>query len=91
MPIATITLSSKGQVVIPKEIRDQLHWEAGLELTIETTEHGVLLKSSVKDKHLRLEDLRGFLKYDGPPISIDELCKPVEYGSDWEESERRSR
>jgi len=91
MPIATITLSSKGQVVIPKEIRDQLHWEAGRKLTIETTEHGVLLKSSVKDKHLRLEDLRGILKYDGPPISIDELCQPVKYGSDWEESERRSR
>lgn len=91
MTIATITLSSKGQVVIPKEIRDQLHWETGLELTIETTESGVLLKTKPAGKKLRLEDLRGFLKYDGPPISTEELCKPVDYSSDWEESEKRSR
>ena len=78
MSFATITLSSKGQVVIPKEIRDELHWESGQELTIETTESGVLLKSRPTIKKLRLEDLRGFLKYDGPPISTEELCKPVE-------------
>jgi len=91
MSITTITLSRKGQVVIPKEIRDAFHWEAGHELTIETTESGVLLKSKPTSKKLRLEDLRGFLKYDGPPISTEELCKPVEYGADWEESEKRSR
>lgn len=91
MSIATITLSSKGQVVIPKEIRDELHWEPGLELTIETTESGVFLKSRPVAKKLRLEDLRGFLKYDGPPISTEELCKPVDYSADWEESEKRSR
>jgi AbrB family looped-hinge helix DNA binding protein len=91
MSITTLTLSSKGQVVIPKEIRDQLHWEAGHELTIETTEYGVLLKSRPKEKKIRLEDLRGFLKYEGRPIPIEELCKPVEYRSDWEESEKHSR
>jgi len=91
MTIATATLSSKGQVVIPKSIRDQLHWESGHELIIETTDSGVLLKAKPTGKTLRLEDLRGFLKVDGPPVPIEELCKPVEYGTDWEESERRSR
>ncbi|MGD0958657.1 MAG: AbrB/MazE/SpoVT family DNA-binding domain-containing protein [Methylomonas sp.] len=61
MSIVTTTLSSKGQVVIPKEIRDQLHWEVGRELTIETTEFGVLLKSGANDKKIRPEELRGFL------------------------------
>jgi bifunctional DNA-binding transcriptional regulator/antitoxin component of YhaV-PrlF toxin-antitoxin module len=37
MAITTITKSSKGQVVILKEIRDELHWYTGHELTIETT------------------------------------------------------
>jgi AbrB family looped-hinge helix DNA binding protein len=74
MAIANITLSSKGQVVIPKEIRDQLHWTAGHELSIETTESGVLLKSRPQKKALRLEELRGFLKSAGTPLATDELC-----------------
>jgi len=91
MAITTITVSSKGQVVIPKEIRDELHWGTGQELTIETTESGLLLKSRPNEKKVRLEDLRGFLKYDGPAISTESLCKPIEYTDDWEESEKRSR
>ena len=91
MSIATLTLTRQGQVAIPKEIRDELHWNAGLELTVEITESGVLLKPRPIGKKLRLEDLRGFLKYDGPPTSTEELCKPVEYSADWEESEKRSR
>jgi len=91
MTIATTTLSSKGQVVIPKSIRDELHWESGHELIIETTDVGVLLKPKPAGKMLRLEELRGFLQHDGQPLPLDALCKPVEYGSEWEESEKRSR
>ncbi len=46
---ATITLSSKGQVVIPKEIRDELHWEAGTELTLIANASGVTLKAVEKN------------------------------------------
>ena len=76
----TIKLSSKGQVVIPKAIREQLHWEAGTELTIVPTGHGVLLQPSIKKGKHNLVDLRGMLKYEGPPISLEELCKPVDLG-----------
>jgi AbrB family looped-hinge helix DNA binding protein len=31
---ASVTLSSKGQVFIPKHIRDELHWEAGARLSL---------------------------------------------------------
>jgi AbrB family looped-hinge helix DNA binding protein len=91
MAIANITLSSKGQVVIPKEIRDQLHWTAGHELSIETTESGVLLKSRPQKKALRLEELRGFLKSAGAPLATDELCKPVDYSADWAAAEKHNR
>jgi len=91
MTAATTRLSSKGQIVIPKEIRDALHWQPGHELTLVATEAGVLLKSSAPKKTLRLEDLRGFIDYDGPPIPIEELCQPVDYSDDWEASERRNR
>lgn len=88
----TVTLSTTGQVVIPKEIRDALHWEAGAELIVTPAGNGVMLKTKPKKKTgKRLEDLRGMLKYDGSPIPIEELCKPVDYRADWEESEKRSR
>ena len=91
MATATVTLSTKGQVVIPKDIRDALHWEAGTELTVTPAGNGVMLKAAPKKRGKRLEDLIGMLQHDVPPIPIEELCKPVDYRADWEESEKRSR
>lgn len=91
MSIATTTLSSKGQVVIPKEIRDELHWDAGTELSLVSSASGVTLKTMPKKTGRNLADLIGMLKYDGPSISTEELCKPVDYSADWEETKKRSR
>jgi len=91
MPVATITLSSKGQIVIPKEIRDQLHWHAGTKITLFPGASGVTLKAVAKKTGHRLEDLIGMLRHEGPPLSTDELCAPVDYSEDWAASERRSK
>ena len=81
MTTATTTLSSKSQIVIPQTILDQLHWESGGELIIETTDAGVLLKSKPSGNTLRLEELRGFLQSDGPALSIEgmRLAPPSEH------------
>ena len=84
MSSATLTLSNTAQIAIPHEIRDELHWEPGLELTLETTDFGVVLRSKAKERTLRPEDLRGFMKCDGPPVSIEALCETVDYTADWE-------
>jgi len=42
MKSATVKVSSKGQIVIPKEVRDDLHWGNGVELTLVMTEQGVM-------------------------------------------------
>ena len=78
MTIATVTLSSKGQVVIPKEIRDELHWEGGTELTLVSNASGVTIKAMPKKTGRNLADLIGMLKHDGPPLATEELCRPVE-------------
>jgi len=91
MTIATITLSSKGQVVIPKEIRDELHWTGGTQLTVIATGDGVTIKATPQKAGRRLEDLIGMLKHDGPPLSTADLCKPVDYRADGEQSESRKR
>lgn len=91
MSIATITLSSKGQVVIPKEIRDELHWDEGTQITLVSSTSGITLKAVPKKTGRKLEDLIGMLKHDGPPLSTEDLCKPVDYSADWDASENRSR
>jgi AbrB family looped-hinge helix DNA binding protein len=91
MSVANITLSSKGQVVIPKEIRDALHWEAGTELSLVSSASGVTIKAVTKKTGRNLADLIGMLKHDGPPISIEELCKPVDYSAEWAATEKRSQ
>jgi AbrB family looped-hinge helix DNA binding protein len=88
MTTATITLSSKGQIVIPKEIRDELHWDAGTQITLVSSAAGVTLKTAHKKSGRRFADLIGMLKHQGRPLAIDELCKPVDYSADWQASER---
>ncbi len=70
----TTIVSTKGQVILPKAIRDQLHWGAGTRLTVEHTAGGVLLKpltgafASTEPK-----DVFGCLSCKGRPKSIDEM------------------
>jgi AbrB family looped-hinge helix DNA binding protein len=91
MAVATITLSSKGQLVIPKEIRDELHWAPGTQLSLVVNASGVTLKLVPNKTGRNLADLIGFLHHAGEPLSTEELCAPVDYAPDWEESEKRSR
>ncbi|NOT12653.1 MAG: AbrB/MazE/SpoVT family DNA-binding domain-containing protein [Methylococcaceae bacterium] len=91
MSVAIIKLSSKGQIVIPKEIRDALHWQAGTQLTLVSSVSGVTLKAASKKAGGNLGDLIGMLQHDGPPVSVDALCRPVDYCADWEESEKRNQ
>jgi AbrB family looped-hinge helix DNA binding protein len=83
MLATTVKLSSKGQVVIPKSVRESFHWKIGSELTLVATEHGVVLQTKPLDgKKKAVKSLRGFLQHNGKTVSTDKLCKPVEYGHD---------
>ncbi|WP_133512844.1 AbrB/MazE/SpoVT family DNA-binding domain-containing protein [Candidatus Thiosymbion oneisti] len=83
MMAATVRLSSKGQIVIPKEVRDSLHWGVGVELTLVTTKHGVMLQTKAPQTHkIPAKSLRGFLQHTGEPVPTETLCKPVEYTND---------
>ena len=85
----SVRLSSKGQLVIPRSIREKLHWQAGIELTIVPTGNGVTLWPKKKNTGKRLESLRGCLGYAGPRLSDADLNAPVDYADEWAESESR--
>jgi AbrB family looped-hinge helix DNA binding protein len=69
----TTTVSTKGQVILPKAIRDQRHWPAGTELTVEDTPEGVLLTAKPAFAPTRPRDVFGSLSYQGPAKSIADM------------------
>ena len=69
----TTTVSTKGQVILPKAIRRALRWEAGTRLVVENTPAGVLLKPEPAFAETRPQDVFGCLAYDGPPKSLSEM------------------
>jgi AbrB family looped-hinge helix DNA binding protein len=67
---ATTTVSTKGQVILPKAIRERRKWTAGTRLVVEDTPDGVLLKPAPLFMPTRPEDVAGMLAYDGPAKTI---------------------
>lgn len=76
--IASTRLSAKGQVVIPKAIRDASGWHAGLELVAEATHDGVVLRPRALTRSRVAEDLLGCTGYKGPRRSLAEMDGAIE-------------
>ena len=72
-------VSTKGQVIVPKAIRERRHWDAGVELTVEDTPDGVVLKSAPLFAPTRIEDVYGCLRRPGQtPMSLEDMDAAVE-------------
>ena len=70
----TTTISTKGQVILPKAIRDQLHWNVGTRLIVEHAADGVLLKPlATAFPRTQSEDVFGSLSTKGRPKSVEEM------------------
>lgn len=69
----TTTVSTKGQVVLPKAIRRALGWEAGKKLTVEHDRDGVVLKPLPVFAPTRSSEVFGCLKYSGAPKAVEEM------------------
>lgn len=54
-------MSTKGQIIIPKSLRDTMRWRPGQELEVTQTAEGVLLRPKAPFKPARLEDVAGML------------------------------
>ena len=69
----TTTVSTKGQVILPKPIRRTLGWDAGTRLAVENTPGGVLLKPVPAFAETRPDEVFGCLVTTGPPRSVEEM------------------
>lgn len=74
-------LSSKGQVIIPKALRDQRQWHAGTRLQVLDTAEGLLLKPVTPSQKVPLAAglaaIRDRIAYHGPAVSLEEMDDAV--------------
>jgi AbrB family looped-hinge helix DNA binding protein len=78
MATTTTRVSTKGQVILPKAIRDARAWGPGTELEIENTKAGVLLKPKKRlFPPTKIDDVAGILKYKGKPKTIREMDESI--------------
>jgi len=69
----TTIVSAKGQIILPKAIRQELQWEAGTQLVVENTPEGVLLKAAALFAPTKSEDVFGSLAWAGRPRTLEEM------------------
>ncbi len=87
----TSKLSSKGQIIIPKPVREAHHWRAGMEFVIENVGDGILLRPRKPFPSTRLEDGVGCAGYKGPAKTLEEMEQGVleDVRRKWREGEGR--
>jgi AbrB family looped-hinge helix DNA binding protein len=73
----TTRLSSKGQVILPKSIRESHRWEPGTEFMVEDTVGGVLLRPAKPFRPTRIEDVSGCLRYAGRPKTLAQMDRAI--------------
>jgi AbrB family looped-hinge helix DNA binding protein len=74
-------LSTKGQLIIPKEIRERHGWKAGTELIVEDHGDSVVLRRTLDLPVTTLEDLVGCAGYEGPPLTLQDMEAGIAKGA----------
>jgi AbrB family looped-hinge helix DNA binding protein len=73
----TTTVSTKGQVILPKAVRERRAWNAGTRLLVEDTADGVLLKRAPAFAPTRSEEVFGMLPRRDVPKSVEDMDAAV--------------
>ena len=87
-PSTPTRLSSKGQVIIPKALRDAKRWAAGMSLVAEQTTEGILLRPAAQQQKqpagVALRRIQERIGYQGKAATPADMQRAVE-----EEAARR--
>jgi len=77
----SVRLSTKGQLVVPKEVRLRHGWSEGAELVLEDEGDRVLVRSARRLPETTLEDLVGCAGYRGPAKTLEEMEAAIARGA----------
>lgn len=73
----TARLSSKGQVVVPKSVREARHWQPGTEFSVEDVSGGILLRPLRSFPPTSIAEVFGCLKYRGRAKTVRQMEKAI--------------
>ena len=73
----TTRLSSKGQIVVPKNTRQSRAWEPGTEFTVEETDEGILLRPATRFPITRIDEVAGCLRRSGKAKTLAQMRTAV--------------
>ena len=76
-PELKTTVSTKGQVILPKAVRARRHWDAGTELVVEDTPDGVLLRAALHFPRTASKDVYASLPKPVKPKTLDEMAAGI--------------
>jgi AbrB family looped-hinge helix DNA binding protein len=76
----TTKLSSKGQVILPRSVRDGHNWPPGTEFAVEAVGDGVLLRPLKTFKPTTLQDVIGSTGYIGKAKSLADMEQAIARG-----------
>jgi AbrB family looped-hinge helix DNA binding protein len=71
-------LSSKGQLILPKWLRDRYNWKEGDEFVVIDTGHGVLLEPNYPFPKTTIDEVMNLIQYKGPAYTIEEMDEAVD-------------
>jgi AbrB family looped-hinge helix DNA binding protein len=71
--MTTTTLTSKGQLTLPKEIRDRLGLKSGDKLSCRVSGDEIVMRR----KNVRLADIIGILHVPGKRATVEEMNEAV--------------
>lgn len=66
-------LSTKGQIILPKSVRDSQDWDAGTEFTVEAVSDGILLRPIKRLPVTTLDQVAGCLRKTGKAKSTAQM------------------
>ena len=89
--MSATTLSTRGQVVIPKELREARCWLPGMALEVEEWPQGLLIRPAGPSLFLptSVDSIMGSAGYLGPALSEDEIARALD--ADLQQSMRGGR
>jgi AbrB family looped-hinge helix DNA binding protein len=75
--MATAAVTSKGQITIPLEVRKKLGIKPGDRIRFVEGENGEYI---LRPKTGSIMDLKGFAKWTGKPVTIEEMNETIAQG-----------